>query len=75
MNPSIQTQIFDPLRQQFVQADGGELATFSVLFQILVELRIMNDMAQDQGIGNSLADSLTQRRADLLNEFIFSRQA
>ena len=75
MNPALQTQIFDPLRQQFVQADGGELATFSVLFQILVEIRISNEMYQAQASGATVLDDLNQRRADLLNEFTFSKQA
>lgn len=75
MNPAIQTQIFDPLTQKFVQVDGGEIATTSLLFQILVELRINNQMLQEsvQGIAN--LSSLDDLRKDLLNEPSFTRQA
>jgi hypothetical protein len=75
MNPAVQTQIFDPLRQQFVQVDGGELTTVSLLFQILVELRILNHQIEEGASGIVTNDELDLHRKDLLNEPGFSRQA
>lgn len=75
MNPALQTQIFDVLRQQYVQVDGGELATISVLFQVLVEMRLQTQIAYDQARGIVPQDDLNKLRADLLNEFTFTRQA
>ena len=75
MNPALQTQIFDALRQQFVQVDGGTLATTAVLWQILVEMRIANYIAMEVAGGRVPADDLENLRKDLLNEPIFSRQA
>ena len=75
MNPNLQTQIFDPLRQQFVQVDSGGLATTSLLFQILVELRISNLMFQEQAAGRIVVDNLDNLRKDLINELNFTKQA
>lgn len=73
MNPALQTQIFDVLRQQWVQADGGELAMAALLFQTLVELRLLNAQIQAQNLAQPLTDSLDVLRADLLNEINFTR--
>ena len=76
MNPNLQTQVFDVLRQQWVQADGGEMFTATVLFQILVELRIANDLTIEQQAGRIPSTDLDARRKDLVNELLtFTRQS
>jgi hypothetical protein len=76
VNPNAQTQIFDVLRGQWVQADGGEMFTASVLFQILVELRIANDLTVEQSTGRIPSTDLDARRKDLVNEILtFTRQS
>ena len=74
MKPNLQTQIFDPLTQKYVQVDGGEITTASLLFQILIELRIYNDQYQSVQKGQSIMDDLNTLRSDLLNEPGFTQQ-
>lgn len=75
MNPALQTQLFDQLRQAYVQADGGEMFTAAVLWQILVELRIANQLALAAANGQSLLnENLDSLRKDAINELGFTQQ-
>jgi hypothetical protein len=66
MNPNIQAQLYDVTTGKFVQADGGELSTIAILFQILVEQRIQTQYLQAMASGQTPTDDPASLRADAL---------
>lgn len=60
--PPSHLSIYDPISQGFINLDGGVLSTISVLYQILVELRTMNQFMQQ--VANPDVDDVATVRAD-----------
>lgn len=74
MNPNLQTQIWDPTRLQWVQIDGGELASMAVAMQTLIELRVQTAYLYGIASGNTVDEQPEALRADALNDPTLFRQ-